>query len=267
MIERKLWNGWNKPKAVKWFFIGYLVLHIVLWLKEAEAFEYYSDFRYVKSESGLWEDEEGFVAVRWENLTELLQETNSVIGIVFALIFTTGVAMAVVHRESFWDNWDLTLRRIPRYRGKYLLSKVIAVLIPAIGFSVYYGTQWFYRFRMYQADLQKQFDYFEENPKPYKIKYIPMEAQEFFRTVPIKPVLEMTMYSVLTAMVLLLLNLAVRRMKKDIVGFCVAIAGLVAVVLLFSEVFPIGRMAEIGILFGCIGIITFFTVRHVYVKL
>lgn len=266
MIERKLWSGWNKPKAVKWFFIGYLVLHIVLWLKEADTFEYYKSFSYVKTESGLWEDEEGFVEPQFANLTELLQETNSMIGIVFALIFTAGVAVIVVHRESFWDNWDITLRRIPRYRGKYLLSKVIAVLVPATGFSVYYGTQWFYRFRMYQADLQRQFDYFEENHKSYKIKYVPMEAKEFFSNVPIKPVLEMTLYAVLMALILLLLSFSVRRIKKDVLGFCAAIVGLVAVVVLFSEMFAIGRMAEIVLLSGCIGIIMFFNIRHVYVK-
>ncbi len=266
MTERKLWNGWNKPKALKWFFIGYLVLNIVLWIREAETFDSYNSFSDVRTESGILEDEEDWLDVPWENLTELLQEANSVIGIVFAVIFMAGVAVIAIHRESFRENWDLTLRRVPRYRGKYLFSKIVAVLIPAVGYMVYYGTQWLYRFYLYQKEIQQQYDYFMENQKSYKIKYVLLDAKEFLSVVPIKPILEMSLYTVLMALILLLLSFSVRRIKKDVMGFCAAIAGLVALVILFSGVFAFPRAVEIAILSVDIGIILFFNIRHVYVK-
>ena len=266
MTKRKLWNGWNNTKAVCACVMVYFLLGAFLWIKEVEFFDACNDV-YVKTEAGIYIDEEYPGPLMWENLTELLQASNSMTGIVFALIVMTSIAVVVVQKESFRQNWDLTLRRVPHYRGKYLRSKMIAVLFPAVGFSVYYGTQWFQRFSMYEEEVQWQIDFFVESQEAYKIKYVPLEKEEFFRVIPVKPILEMALCSVLTALSLLLLNLAVRRIKKDIVGFCVAIAGLVTVVLLFFGVVPIERVVELVLWFGGIGIIAFFTVRHVYVKL
>lgn len=263
MTKRKLWSGWNSPKAVGACFIGYIILHIILWAREARIFDYCMVFSRIKSEYGITEE----CRETWVDLTDLLQEANSVRGMVYALIFSICVSVIVVHKESFRQNWNLTLRRIPKYRGKYLRSKMIAVLFPAVGFSVYYGTQWLYRFDLYQTELQREYDFYVESQMSHKIKYVPLEKEEFFRVIPMKPILEMSLYSVITALLLLLLNLAARRIKKDLAGFCAAIAGLVAVVLLFFEVVPMERAVELVLLFGGIGIIAFFTVRHVYVKL
>lgn len=266
MTERKLWNGWNNPKVVCACVIVYFLLGAFLWIKEVEFFDACNDV-YVKTEAGIYIDEEYPGPPVWENLTELLQASNSMTGIVFALIVMISVAVVVIQKESFRQNWDLTLRRIPHYRGRYLCSKVVAVLVPAVGFSVYYGTQWFQRFTMYEGEVQRLIDSYIESQEAYKIKYVPLEKEEFFRVIPMKPILEMTLYSILTALLLLLLNLAARRIKKDLAGFCAAIAGLVAVVLLFFEVVPMERAVELVLLFGGIGLIAFFTVRHVYVKL
>ena len=117
---------------------------------------------------------------------------------------------------------------------------------------------------MYQKEIQRQYDFFKERPE--KIKYVPLEAKEFLNEVPIKPISEMVLYTVLMAFLLLLLSFTVRRIKKDVMGFCVAIVGLVATVLLFFGVFAVTRVVEIAILSVDIGIILFFNIRHVYVK-
>ena len=114
MRTQNLWNGWNKPKTVRIFLIVYLVLYLILWVREVEQFDYYMFFCRVESEYGITEE----CRRTWVDLTDLLQETDSVLGIVLGLLFTASVAVLAVHKESFRENWDITLRRIPRYRGR-----------------------------------------------------------------------------------------------------------------------------------------------------
>lgn len=260
MRSQNLWNGWNKSKAIRIFLIVYLLLYLILWVREAEQFDYYMFFSRVNSEYGITEE----CRQTRMNLTDLLQETDSVSGIVLALLFTASVAVLAVYKESFRENWDITLRRIPHYRGKYLFSKIVAVLIPAFIYLVYYITKWLFLFSMYRKEIQRQYDFYKE--KPEKIKYVPLEAKDFLSMVPIKPFLEMVLYTVLMVLVLLLISFTVRRIKKDVMGFCVAMIGLVVSVLLFCGVFAVTRAVEIAILSVCIGIILLFHVRHVYVK-
>ena len=84
--------------------------------------------------------------------------------------------------------------------------------------------------------------------------------------IPKEPLPETALYLTLVAMALLLLSLTVRRVKKDILGFVVAIAGLLTMVVLFSEALAVERTVEIIVLSVCVGIIFVFNIRHVYWK-
>jgi len=58
----------------------------------------------------------------------------------------------------------------------------------------------------------------------------------------------------------------VRNIKKDMLGFIVAITGLLAAVILFAEGIVLERPVELAVLSICVAIVVGFNVRHVYLK-
>lgn len=260
MTKRNLWNGWNKQGTILSSFIVYIVLSLVLWFEEKTVFLRYLRYSYSETKyvirMGIGTE---------KDYMEFLQRDNQSIAFVCTVIFMIILAVIVVHRESFWDNWDVTLRRIPGFRGKYLLSKSVIVLTPAIGYSVYYGTQWLWRFKMYKDEVQWLCNWLLKNTNANE-PYSTLKRDEFLNILPSKSILEMSLYSVLIAMALLLLSFTLRNIKKDMLGFIVAIISLLAAVILFTEGIVLVGPAEVLILLAGVVLVVGFNVRHVYLK-
>jgi len=245
MTERTLWNGWNRKKTVQLFFAIFFLLNGFIWHLEADLFDdalFYATWKMIDVE---WTG----IAVSY---SDLIQDTGYVPGVVCTVFFMAFLAIVTVHKESFFEHWDVTLRRIPKYRGKYLFCKTVTVLIPGIVYLMYYLFCWQLRWKQYLAGTRE--------------KYQVLEKEEFLQLIPKEPLLETTLYLALTATTLLLLSLTVRRVKKDVLGFMVSIACLLTMLILFLEVFAVARTIEIIVLSVCIGIVFVFNIRHVYWK-
>ena len=260
MTKRNLWNGWNNPKTLKWCFIGYIALCILSWYREIDLFDHYLFFMRVEYSYGTTME----CNEKWENMSMLLRETNQILAMVCTVLFMAVVSVMAVHRESFFDNWELTLRRVPNFRGRYLCSKLLLGSIPAACHMVYYISQWLWRYRLYIKEVKRQTKFFNE--KSRTVEYQALELDEFLSVVPRKSFLEMLLYLVLTTFLLVLLNLTVRNIKKDMLGFIMAITGLLAAVILFAEGIVLERPVELAVLSICVAIVVGFNVRHVYLK-
>ena len=258
MTKRNLWNGWNKQGTILSLFIVYFVLSLVFWFTEKTAFLHHLRYAFLKTADKIKTGTE-------LDYMEYLKGDNQSTIFVCTIILMIILAVIVVHRESFWDNWDVTLRRIPGFRGKYLLSKSVIVLTPAIGYSVYYATQWLWCYKMYKEEVQWMCNWLLENARatePYHL----LKMKEFFSVLLRKSFFEMLLYSVLIAMALLLLSFTLRKIKKDVLGFIVAIISLLAAVILFTEGIVLVGPAEALILLAGVVLVVGFNVRHVYLK-
>ena len=245
MIERKLWNGWNRKRIVLLFLTVFLLMNGYIWYIEAEIF---GDALYKASGEMFYAKLNGIQLYH----PDLIRGTGCMPGFICTVFFMAFLAVVTVHRESFFEHWDVTLRRIPKYRGKYLFCKMITVLFPGVVYLMYYLICWQFRWKRY----------IEKTEGEYRV----LGKEEFLQIIPKEPLPETTLYLALVAMALLLLSLTVRRVKKDILGFVVAIAGLLTMVILFSEALAVERTVEIIVLSVCVGIVFVFNIRHVYWK-
>lgn len=245
MTERKLWNGWNSKKTVLLFFATFLLMNGYIWYIEAEIFR-----------DALYKASGEMFYAKWDGIQlyhpDLIRGTGCMPGFVCTVLFIAFLAVVTVHRESFFERWDVTLRRIPNYRGKYLFCKMITVLFPGAVYLMYYLICWQFRWKRYIEKTEEEYRVFGK--------------EEFLQIIPKEPLPEIILYLVLAAMALLLLSFTVRRIKKDVLGFVVAIAGLLTVLLLFSEAFAVARSIEIIVLSVSVGIVFLFNIRHVYWK-
>lgn len=245
MMERMLWNGWNRKRIVLLFLTVFLLMNGYIWYIEAEIF---GDALYKASGEMFYAKLDGIQLYH----PDLIRGTAYVPGFVCTVFFMAFLAVVTVHRESFLEHWDVTIRRIPKYRGKYLLCKTITVLFPGVVYLMYYLICWQRRWEAYLKGTREE--------------YLVSGKEEFMQMIPKEPFPETTLYLALVAMALLLLSLTVRRVKKDVLGFVVAIAGLLTMVVLFSEALALERTVEIIVLSVCVGIVFVFNIRHVYWK-
>ncbi|MBQ8798944.1 MAG: hypothetical protein IJZ55_05190 [Lachnospiraceae bacterium] len=246
MTERKLWNGWNRKIVVLLFFLIFMLLNHYMWMIEAEMFEDELFDATIEMSNAKWE-----LGIQLYH-PDLIRGTAYMPGVICTVFFTAFLAVVTVHRESFFEQWDVTLRRIPKYRGKYLFCKMVTVLLPGVVYLMYYLICWQRRWELYLKRTREE--------------YLVSGKKEFLEIIPKEPFLETALYLALTAMALLLLSFTVRRIKKDVLGFVVAIAGLLTVLLLFSEAFAVARRVEIIVLSVSVGIVFLFNIRHVYWK-
>jgi len=257
MIERKLWNGWNKKKMIRLFLIVFLLMNGYMWYIEAEIF---GDALYKASGEMFYAKLDGIQLYH----PDLIQGTAYMPGFICTVFFMAFLAVVIVHRESFFEHWDVTLRRIPKFRGKYLFCKTITVLFPGVVYLLYYFICWQLRWARYVEKIKDDYHVFDK--EDFLQIYRVLGKEEFMQIIPKEPLPETALYLTLVAMALLLLSLTVRRVKKDILGFVVAIAGLLTMVVLFSEALAVERTVEIIVLSVCVGIIFVFNIRHVYWK-
>ena len=107
MIERKLWNGWNKKKMIRLFLIVFLLMNGYMWYIEAEIF---GDALYKASGEMFYAKLDGIQLYH----PDLIQGTAYMPGFICTVFFMAFLAVVIVHRESFFEHWDVTLRRIPK---------------------------------------------------------------------------------------------------------------------------------------------------------
>lgn len=118
----------------------------------------------------------------------------------------------LVHRESFSENWYITLRRIPKYRGLYLRSKLFCVYIPGMMYLVFYALQ--------QLDAWLCY----KNLVPLKL--LTKEKTMLSRFLSVESMAEVVFFVLVSGAASLLLHLVLRNIKKDIPGLLVAVAGM-----------------------------------------
>lgn len=249
MTERNLVNGWCDAKTIRRFLLPVFLLNITAWVLEAAGYRNDLEKAIEKVKLLRRADVMSEAAVY-----DFLLGDACFFGLMCMAVLTVFLGIAVVHRESFKENWYVTLRRIPDYRGKYLKAKLSAVLFPGALYVVYYMLQWLFRWGMY-------------------CKYTPEvlrtgKADELWKLTPIKSIREIVLYVLLFDLSVLLGSLVLRRVKKDIPGGIVAFGGIVMTVLLFSEAIWFTNVWELlAVLLLLISIVTAFLVRHVYYKL
>lgn len=245
MRERKLENGWSDRKTKRWFLWMTGVFYVIAWMMDAT--------RYVERLE--WEL---FRVTEWRKADVPLPITvnldvpggNFLFGLIWAVVAVLYLAITAVHRESFKENWYVTLRRIPDYRGKYLRAKFIVVLFPVAIYAVYGILQWSFQRSMYRSRV----------PEALRIQSVgPFTIAEAV----LLPVVNLVLF----ALAVLLLNFVLRNVKKDIIGGIVAIGGIGMPVFCSNVInFP-ELWQRVVALSGAIGIEMMFLVRHVYRKL
>ena len=245
MTERKLWNGWSNRKAVRCFLCSAGLVNMIAWIMDAMRYEDRLDW-------------EAFRVTEWMGNVVPIQTTvnpnipggNILFGLFCAVFAVIYLAITVVHRESFKENWYVTLRRIPNYRGKYLRAKLMTVLFPVALYVVYGILQWMFQRSMYRIRVPEV-----------------LRAGGVWRFPFAEEVLIPMINLALFAISLLLLNFVLRNAKKDVVGGVVAIGGIgMMVVCKLVLNFP-GEWQRPVLLSGVIGVELLFLVRHVYRKL
>lgn len=222
MTERNLRNGWSDKKARKHFFILVTLFHAVAWMMDANRFVGRLD----------------------------VPGGNFLFGLFCAIVMVIYLAIMIVHRESFQENWYVTLRRIPDYRGKYLRVKLATVLFPVGLYGVYGSLQWAFQRSMYYLRVS-------EALRCGDVWRVAFAEEVLF------PIANLTLF----AISLLLLNLVLRNVKKDITGGIAAIGGIGMMVVCkhvfgFTECWQ--RVIVVSVV---IGVEVLFLVRHVYRKL
>ncbi len=245
MTERNLRNGWSDRKKIKRFLGAVGLFNVIAWITDATRYE----------ERLEWEL---FRVKEWMRNVVPIQTTvnpdvpggNFLFGLFGAIVAVVYVAITVVCRESFKENWYITLRRVPNYRGKYLRAKLTAALFPIALYAVYGSLQWAFQRSMYHIRI----------PEALRAGGV---WKFSFGEVVLIPLANLALF----AISVLLLSFVLRNVKKDIIGCIVAISGIGMMVvckhvLNFSE----GWQRAIA-LSGAIGVEVLFLVRHVYRKL
>lgn len=175
---------------------------------------------------------------------------NYLFGLFCAVVGVLYLAIMVVHRESFKENWYVTLRRIPDYRGKYLRAKFTAVLFPVAIYGVYGILQWSFQRSMYRSRV----------PEALRIQSVgPFTIAEAV----LLPVINLALF----AIAMLLLSFVLRKVKKDIIGGIVAIGGIGMMVICGSVISFPALWQRVAVSFCIIGVELLFLIRYVYRKL
>lgn len=245
MTERNLRNGWSDRKTIRRFLVSVGLFYVIAWITDAIRYE----------ERLEWEV---FRVTEWMRNVVPIQTTvnpdvpggNFLFGLFCALVAVIYLAITVVHQESFKENWYVTLRRIPGYRGKYLRVKLMTVLFPVALYGVYGSLQWAFQRSMYYSRVSEA-----------------LRAGGVWRFSFAEEVLIPIVNLALFAISVLLLNFVLRNVKKDIIGGIVAIGGIGMMVLCKHVLSFSGGWQRMAALSGVIGVEVLFLVRHVYRKL
>lgn len=248
MTERKLWNGWNNRKTVKGFLAFAGLLYLVVWLFEVEWYQSDLDTTVWQMQNlnrmGAAIDVEPYV---------FREIKGNGFGLGITVVMTIVLAVVLVHKESFKQNWYGTLRRIPKYRGKYLVAKLAVVSLPAGVYLLYSGLQCLGRLNVYETRVPKALR-FEESVEVWELMHH-------------KSVWEMMLYFVLLAVSGLLGSFVLRRIGKDVYGAIVALGGIGMSFLLFLNMSAEYLWQRPMVVGGVILAEVLFLGRHVYRKL
>ncbi len=253
MTERNLYNGWFPKKTVRRFFLWMVIMQIGICLLEG---------------TGFLTEWDGFVTRRWywekvlqdgnfaEEVLEMCRKETFLPGIGCMVLFILFLAVVSVHKESFFEHWDVTLRRIPKFRGKYLRSKLCLVVLPGVLYVLCFWLQCVWRKAKIKDGLTEQM--YEDI------------AEQIHPLFSIQTIIELILYIVLFSVSVLLCSFTLRSVRKDILGFFVGVIGSViaGVDLLVTDAI-VGQEPWwlCGVLFGGCLVEVLFLIRHVYRKL
>lgn len=245
MTERNLRNGWSDRKTRKPFFVLVTLFHAVAWMMDANRYVGRLEWELLR-------------ATEWLKNEAPIQTTvnldvpggNFLFGLFCAIVTVVYLAITTVHRESFQENWYVTLRRIPDYRGKYLRVKLMTVLFPVVIYGVYGSLQWAFQRSMYCSRVSEA-----------------LRGGGVWRAAFAEEVLLPMANLALFAISLLLLNFVLRNVKKDILGGIAAIGGIGMMVVCKHGLNYSEEWQRPVLLFGVICVEVLFLVRHVYRKL
>lgn len=245
MTERNLYNGWCDAKTKRRFLCVTLLFYAVAWIAEATGYVNRLEWELLTVAPLLRND----APIRVTDY-DFLQVDSVALGLLCTVAAIVYLAIMTVHRESFKENWYVTLRRIPDYRGTYLRAKLFAVLFPVVLYAVYGILQWSFRWYTYRNRV----------PKPLRDIGIWKFASAETGGISFLNI-------VLFAVAVLLLSFVLRNPKKDVIGGLVAIGGIGLMVIVTNVVrFP-ELWQRVVVLAGVIGVEVLFLVRHVYRKL
>ncbi len=245
MTERKLWNGWCDTKSKRRFLGVVLLFNVIAWITDAMRYENRLDWDLFTIEPLMQTG--GPIRVTEYELT---QGGDVTCGLFCAIVTVIYLAVAVVYRESFKENWYVTLRRVPDYRGKYLWAKLATVLFPILLFGVYGILQWCFQRRIYRSCVPEA-----------------LRTTGVWRFAPVGAVLMPMVNLALFAISVLLLCFVLRNVKKDFIGGVAAIGGIGMMVVCNHVLNFSGGWQRAVVLSGVIGVELLFLVRHVYRKL
>lgn len=225
MTEQNLRHSWFKKKAVKRFWFTVVLVNLTAWMMEITSYN------------------------------DIVQPAKHYyLGVLCMIATMLFLAVISVHRESFSENWDVTLRRIPDYRAKYMRTKLGTVLLPGVIYVGYWGSMW----------LVRCIGYYTEITEDIRAE----EKKDVFEVIPFRALGELCLYIVLFGVSVLLLSFTLRRIRKDLAGFFAAIAGVAMSVLLFTEVVSFTKIwMLLCVLVGLIAVMMLFLMRHVYKKI
>ena len=230
MTEQNLRHSWFKIKAVKRFRLTVVLVNLTAWLMEITSYN------------------------------DIVQPAKHYyLGITCMVATMLFLATIVVHRESFSENWDVTLRRIPNYRAKYMGTKLGTVLLPGAVYVGYWGSMWLVRCIGYYTELSEDIQA-EDIQTEEKIAVS--------EVIPFRALAELCPYIILFGISVLLLSFTLRKLRRDLPGFLAAVAGVIMSVLLFTEVISFSKLwVFCCVLVGMIAVMSLFLIRHVYRKL
>lgn len=245
MTERNLRNGWSNKKTIRRFLGLVLFFNVVAWFTEATGYVNRLEWELLKV-AELTRIDAPIATTEYT----LFQGDSLAVGLLCAVVTTVYLAVMVVFRESFKENWYVTLRRVPNYRGEYLRTKLLAVLFPTMLYTVYGSLQWAFQRSMYCLRV------------PETLRAGGVWRFSFTEEVLI-PVANLALF----AIAILLLSFVLRNVKKDIIGCIASIGGIgMMVVCKYGFGFPAGWQRVVSVS-GVIGVEMLFLVRHVYRKL
>ena len=248
MTERNLMNAWFDAKTGRRVIVSILMLYIAMWAFDA--------IRYGNGlDTAIWvisEHNRMGAAIDVEVYVFWAIKYNDC-GLLCMIATTMYFAITAVHRESFRENWYVTLPRIPNYRGKYLRAKLITVLFPGALYVLFCALQCLWRRGLYEKCV----------PKELRMG----ETVEVWKLLHEKSPGEIILYILLFAVSMLLGSLVLRNVKKDIPGAVVAFVGIGMAALLFLNM-TIYEIWQHPVLVLCLIVAeVLFLVRHVYRRL
>lgn len=229
MKQKRIYNWWLELKPLCSLFCVLAALYVVCWFVDFHIFG--SMF-----EDVLWQYESmlDFNEEYWQHLTEqhgtdyvtewkegritplepnaLRNNAGEKMGLAAMILGMLFVSAMTVHKDSFFYNWNVTIRRIPGYRRFYLNSKFVAVFVPGMMFLLYDLLQAVARWSIYKREL----------PANLMTRFQAEQVQFFAFGAPWK-----TFFWVgILAVCFLLGNLALQNLKKGVAGLFAAILGL-----------------------------------------